>query len=328
MEIITTNSCWSRRNGAFTLHSSCVNATHYQNAFFAPNVRGRKSSSISHNRTLTIEIPRTFGSNLKALVSRNSVKKARKDGQPPKRRNSPTNRKSSNEDDGLDIADKSSSGGDNSVESLNHNLASGSSTSHPARSVVIQACTVTSGLILALGLVIRQVSHIAFLEGWPILDTSTEVSFDFEMWHLELIVGLVIFISSCRYLLLKIWPDFAESSEAANQQVLSSLQPLDYVVIAFLPGISEELLFRGALLPLFGFNWMSALAVGAIFGALHLGSGRRYSFAVWATFVGFAYGFATLISSSIIVPMASHALNNLVGGILWSYSFNSGKKYN
>lgn len=41
----------------------------------------------------------------------------------------------------------------------------------------------------------------------------------FEMWHLELITGLVLLISSFRYLLLKIWPDFAKSSEAANQQV-------------------------------------------------------------------------------------------------------------
>lgn len=106
-------------------------------------------------------------------------------------------------------------------------------------------------------------------------------------------------------------------------------------------------------MPLFGLNWRSALAVAAIFGVLHLGSGRRYSFAIWyfslfilllqsyiiwtprsflsslakvnpsrgnvfrATFVGFAYGAATLISSSIIVPMASHSLNNLVGGLLW-----------
>ena len=41
----------------------------------------------------------------------------------------------------------------------------------------------------------------------------------FEIWHLELIAGLVIMVSSCRFLLLKTWPDFAESSEAANQQV-------------------------------------------------------------------------------------------------------------
>lgn len=44
-------------------------------------------------------------------------------------------------------------------------------------------------------------------------------SVTFELWHLELILGVVALISSCRYLLLKSWPDFAESSEAANRQV-------------------------------------------------------------------------------------------------------------
>lgn len=44
----------------------------------------------------------------------------------------------------------------------------------------------------------------------------------FEMWHLELITGLVVLISSCRFLLLNTWTDFAESSEAANQQVTES----------------------------------------------------------------------------------------------------------
>lgn len=143
------------------------------------------------------------------------------------------------------------------------------------------------------------------------------------MWNIELIVGLIILISSLRFILLKTWPDFAESSEAANQHVLSSLQPFDYLLVAFLPGISEELLFRGALLPLFGLDWKSALAVGAVFGSLHLGSGRKYSFAVWATFVGFAYGMATIVSSNVIVPAASHSLNNLIGGILWGYTSNS-----
>lgn len=106
-----------------------------------------------------------------------------------------------------------------------------------------------------------------------------------ESWHFGLIIGSVILVSSCRLLLLKIWPDFAESSKAANQQVyslvhcfvsrtshirklvliaykfvinslkgaligtadafllelqvLTSLEPLDYLVVSFLPGISE-----------------------------------------------------------------------------------------
>ncbi|XP_039685154.1 uncharacterized protein [Medicago truncatula] len=107
----------------------------------------------------------------------------------------------------------------------------------PSRSAVLQACILTSALIAAFGTVIRQVSHVASIEGLPVLDCSTEVSFGFEMWHLELITGIVVLISSSRYLLLKTWPDFAESSKAANRQVLSSLQPLDYIAVAVLPGI-------------------------------------------------------------------------------------------
>ncbi|XP_073144581.1 uncharacterized protein [Henckelia pumila] len=94
---------------------------------------------------------------------------------------------------------------------------------------------------------------------------------DSWFWHLDLVVGSVLLVSSTQFLLLKIWPDFAKSSETAKQLVLTSLEPLDYLVVAFLPGKSEELLFRGALLPLFGINWTSILAVAALFGVLHLG---------------------------------------------------------
>ncbi|TVU18593.1 hypothetical protein EJB05_34700 [Eragrostis curvula] len=190
------------------------------------------------------------------------------------------------------------------------------------RSAVLQACTLTSGLLLAGGLVLRQASHFASLNGWPIAD-PTDLSFNFEIWHLELVAGLVVLISSGRYILLETWSEFRDSSEAANNQVLTSLEPLDYIVVSCLPGISEELLFRGALMPILGLNWISALIIGALFGVLHLGNGRRYSFAIWATFVGFAYGIGTLASSSIIVPMASHSLNNIIGGLLWHFAKSS-----
>ncbi|XP_028117001.1 uncharacterized protein LOC114314743 isoform X3 [Camellia sinensis] len=256
-----------------------------------------------------------------------SVKKLRRQKEAQKNLTPPLNRNSSDEYDAL--ADESPPGVDDVQESNKEssfvNLDAKNSITIPSRSTVLQACTVTSGLIAALGVIIRQVSHVASAEGLPILDCSTEVSFSFETWHLQLITGLVILISSCRYLLLKTWSDFAESSEAANQQVLASLQPLDYMIVAFVPGVSEELLFRGALLPLFGMNWKSALLVAALFGVLHLGNGRKYSFALWATFVGFVYGYATILSSTFVVPMASHAVNNLVGGLVWRYTSKSSK---
>ncbi|XP_010425276.1 PREDICTED: uncharacterized protein LOC104710395 [Camelina sativa] len=191
------------------------------------------------------------------------------------------------------------------------------------RDKVLQACTVTSGLMAALGLIIRKASQVASTEGLPVPDCSSDIPFGFETWHLGLIAGIVVLISSSRFLLLKSWPDYADSSEAANQQILTSLEPLDYLVVAMLPGISEEMLFRGALMPLVGTNWNGIVAIGLIFGLLHLGSGRKYSFAVWASIVGIVYGYAAVLSSSLFVPMASHALNNLVGGLLWRYSSNS-----
>ncbi|KAI7741718.1 hypothetical protein M8C21_026518 [Ambrosia artemisiifolia] len=198
-----------------------------------------------------------------------------------------------------------------------NNLESRASVAIASRSSVLQACTLTSGFITFIGVIIRQGSHLASSQGWPIADCSSDITFNFEIWHLQLIAGLVILISGSRLLLLKTWSDFAESSEASNQQVLTSLEPLDYAIVAFLPGVSEELLFRGALLPLFGINLISASAVAALFGILHLGSGRKFSFAIWATFVGLAYGYATILSSSLLVPMASHGINNLIGGIVW-----------
>ncbi|KAL9423772.1 hypothetical protein AB3S75_035791 [Citrus x aurantiifolia] len=300
---LAINHCSTITYGASNRHPLCPDSASMSANFIGLH-NARKSHNVLKFRT------RTF-------ASKKSVKKLKRDGQLrlAEKGNGVAHR-SRTEDDFVN---------DESEESSDDNFASQTLVTIPSRSNVLQACTVTCGLITALGVIIRQGSHVASLEGLPFLDGSTEVSFDFELWHLELITGLVVLVSSCRYLLLKTWPDFAESSEAANQQVLTSLEPLDYLVVAFLPGISEELLFRGALLPLFGMDWRSVLAVATVFGALHLGSGRKYSFAVWATFVGFAYGYATIVSKSIVVPMASHALNNLVGGILWRYTSKSSK---
>ncbi|CAL5077764.1 unnamed protein product [Urochloa decumbens] len=230
--------------------------------------------------------------------------------------------------DSLLISEETSSGSggsaSSSLEVNSEDVATGDQISGAPRSAVLQACTLTSGFLLAGGLLLRQASHLASLNGWPIPD-PTDVSFNFETWHLELIAGLVIVISSSRYILLQTWSDFRDSSEAANTQILTSLEPLDYIVVACLPGISEELLFRGALMPILGLNWISALIIGTIFGVLHLGNGRKYSFAIWATFVGFSYGIGTIASSSVIVPMVSHSINNIIGGLLWRFIKNSQK---
>ncbi|KAL2519645.1 CAAX amino terminal protease family protein [Abeliophyllum distichum] len=268
-----------------------------------------------------------YKANVRAFASQKQ-KKLRRSVNIQKGKNIQPSEQLQNENDGLNVGSASENDRvqDDILMLPSDNLEVQNSVVIPSRSAVLQACTVTSCLIGALGILIRQVSHVASTEGLPIIDCSTNITFNFELSHLVLIMELVILVSSCRYLLLKTWPDFSKSSEAANRQVLTSLEPMDYIIVAFLPGVSEELLFRGALLPLLGVNWTSIFAVAALFGILHLGSGRKYSFAVWATFVGIVYGYATTLSSSVFVPMASHALNNLVGGIIWRYTLKSPKQ--
>ncbi|URD86440.1 CAAX protease self-immunity [Musa troglodytarum] len=103
----------------------------------------------------------------------------------------------------LPSRDEAPSGNDtdfsNRIELANNNLGANGSTSYPTRGQVLQACSITSGLLLALGATIRQAAHVASVEGWAVLDSS---------------------------------------------EILSSLEPLDYILVAFLPGISECAVFE------------------------------------------------------------------------------------
>jgi len=77
----------------------------------------------------------------------------------------------------------------------------------------------------------------------------------------------------------------------------------DVVIIALLSGFTEELFFRGVLLPEMGLV-LSSLC----FGALHA---LCLVYFVWATVIGAALGALTLTSESLVTAMAAHATYNL-----------------
>jgi hypothetical protein len=62
---------------------------------------------------------------------------------------------------------------------------------------------------------------------------------DWEVSHLGTAIGSVVVVASMRQLLASLWPVYAQSSNAANKQVLGLLEPFDYLLVSFLPGISE-----------------------------------------------------------------------------------------
>ncbi|KZV44423.1 hypothetical protein F511_27006 [Dorcoceras hygrometricum] len=228
MDLLSTN-CWPRPiSGTLHLHTALRFMGNSGSEFQAIVDRGLSCSS---------------GSSLKIstrICCNHTKKYSRKGKTQEKDKSSIPFEQISNQNDGPD----GPSSGAAYIQDENKIFSSNTSEIEtsvpvPSRNNVLQACIVTCGLIGALGVSIRQLSHIAAGEGWPLNDCSANITFDFELWHLELVVGSVLLVSSTRFLLLKIWPEFSKSSDAANQQVLTSLEPLDYLVVAFLPGISE-----------------------------------------------------------------------------------------
>ncbi|KAG0583435.1 hypothetical protein KC19_3G135400 [Ceratodon purpureus] len=185
------------------------------------------------------------------------------------------------------------------------------------REEVLKACRNTSGALAAAGIAIRQGTHWAAEANWPVNDCYINMTYSFELWHLGATAGTVVLIASLRQILLSTWPEFAASSRQSNKQVLSSLQLNDYLVVSFLPGVSEELFFRGAILPLVGVDWSGAAVAGLIFGILHLTGGRNAAFAAWASFVGLVYGLAAVYTTDLAVPMVAHSVANLVAAYVW-----------
>lgn len=81
-----------------------------------------------------------------------------------------------------------------------------------------------------------------------------------------------------------------------------TLDARDVVVIALLSGVTEELFFRGVLLPELGL-----VASSLCFGALHALCGVYFA---WATLVGAAFGALALTTGSLVPAMVAHATYN------------------
>jgi hypothetical protein len=81
-----------------------------------------------------------------------------------------------------------------------------------------------------------------------------------------------------------------------------SLRTRDIAVIALLSGASEELLFRGVLLPEIGLG-----ASSLIFGLLHA---VNWVYVAWAALTGAGLGLLATHGGSLVAPVVAHATYN------------------
>jgi uncharacterized protein len=132
-------------------------------------------------------------------------------------------------------------------------------------------------------------------------------------------IGVALMITGSSSLVYRLWPQYRQSADYYLGMVIDPLALPDIVWLGLLPGLSEELLFRGVMLPEFGANWEGIAISSLCFGALHLSNRKQWPYVIWATIIGAVLGAAAVWSGNLMVPIVAHVLTNLTSGYLWKW---------
>lgn len=130
-------------------------------------------------------------------------------------------------------------------------------------------------------------------------------------------LGLGVAISAVSGLVYQLWPAYRRSANFYLAFVLAPLTLADSVWVGLLPGMSEELLFRGVMLPVMGLNATGLIVSSVCFGVLHMSSRQQWSYAVWASAVGLVLGGSALATHNLLVPIVAHITTNMLSSWLW-----------
>ena len=152
---------------------------------------------------------------------------------------------------------------------------------------------------------------------WQKLGSVELLPLDFTTDALLWGIGIAVGISVASSIVYRLWPAYRRSADIYLELVIKPLVWPDLIWLGLLPGLSEELLFRGVMLPAFGLNITAVIVSSLLFGVLHLSGSEQWPYVVWATVVGFALGYIALITGNLLIPITAHIITNLVSSSLW-----------
>jgi len=161
---------------------------------------------------------------------------------------------------------------------------------------------------------------MAIAKVWQKLGGVQLLSIQFSSQAVLQSLGLAAAITLTSSIIYRLWADYRRSADMYLELVIEPLEWTDLIWLGLLPGLSEELLFRGVMLPALGLNLTALVISSLLFGVLHLSGNGQWPYVVWATIVGFALGYCALITGNLVVPVVAHIITNLVSGTLWKVS--------
>ena len=155
---------------------------------------------------------------------------------------------------------------------------------------------------------------------WLLFDPTLLLALNWVGQEIFLGFSLGLGITLASAVVYRLWPSYRRSADYYLQFVLKPLFWPDLLWMGLLPGLSEELLFRGVMLPAIGMNLGGIVVSSLCFGVLHLSSLQQWPYVVWATLVGFLLGLSALETGNLLVPILAHIVTNLISSLAWKYN--------
>jgi len=174
-------------------------------------------------------------------------------------------------------------------------------------------------VLLAMGL--TAVLLLAVAKLWLHFEPHILLPVTFSPQHGGLGVGLGLGVTLLSALIYHFWPAYRHSADAYLQMVLQPLHWLDLPWLGLLPGLSEELLFRGVMLPAIGLTTTGMVVSAASFGVLHLSSWQQWPYVLWASLIGLMLAGSAVATGNLLVPVVAHIITNLSSSLLWKWRY-------
>lgn len=179
-------------------------------------------------------------------------------------------------------------------------------------------------ILIAMG--VTAVVLLLVTKLWLQFDTVDVLPLRWSGSALLLGLGVGAGVTVASALVYQLWPAYRHAADFYLQMVLKPLLWPDLIWLGLLPGLSEELLFRGVMLPALGLNESGLLVSSLCFGILHFSSFQQWPYVIWATFIGLLLGFSALATGNLLVPIVAHVATNLIASFLWKVN-NSNRNH-
>lgn len=158
---------------------------------------------------------------------------------------------------------------------------------------------------------------------WLLFDSVVMLSVEFDAAVLLAGIGIGLGITGASAIAYQVWPAYRNSADMYLKLVLEPLSWGDLIWMGLLPGLSEEFLFRGVMLPAIGLNVYGVVFSSLCFGVLHLSGLQQWPYVAWATVIGLVLAVSALLSGNLLVPILAHTTTNLVASLFWKTKYSA-----